>query len=251
MQFGRAWLTLGFSVLVGCGGTFTREGEQAGAGGAAGTGSSSGSGGSGGTYAKEGTGNAGDSSSGAYGGAQGGYGNYGGVVGVGAYGGDISYAGKGGGCGLSTSPSGPYPVDFVFSSNTPVYIRQDCALNYDLYDCGLMPIVRSAPCVVDCNAMSNGCSTCGQCPYGALRVGPGAPLKDSWGGQIYEYGTLPSGCPCASAANATPGPYSIVVRAFLTEADALANTNPYVHTVQFELPAPNGLVAVDLGFQPI
>jgi len=255
MQISRAGLALGFSALVGCGGTYTQQGEAPGDGGSGGSGSSIETGGRGGTVAKGGTGNAGTISYGAYGGDIS-YGAYGGDIsigGVGAVGGAAGEGGVGGDCGPSTSPSGPYPVRFVFSSNTPVYIKEECRLNYDLFSCnsGASPIVRDASCVADCNDTSIGCIACGACFSGAAFVGPGATVEDAWGGMIYKYGTLPSGCSCASGANAAPGVYTLLVSEYFTESDALMNTNPYLRKIQFELPAPNGTVLVDLGFTGI
>jgi hypothetical protein len=127
-------------------------------------------------------------------------------------------------------------------------------LNYDLYSCnsGSTAIRRDASCIADCStASAGGCLECGACASDVKLVGPGAPLDDWWDGRIYTYGTLPGGCACATGANAAPGLYSITVSAFLTQADAMANTNAYPHRVTFELPALNGVVSVDLGFQGI
>jgi len=257
MSFARASLMLGFVVLAGCGGTFTRTGDDPGTGGSAGAGASAGSAGSvgrggsgtgavggtssGGAGAIGGTNSAGSTSSGGYA-TDGGYGNQGGA---GAAAGS-SFGGDG--CGPKTSPLGPYPVKFVFSSNTPMYLRFDCSLNYNLYACGSSALTRSNACTADCSDTSSGCIACGACAYGAKPVGPGASLEDSWDGRIYSFGTLPSGCACTTGANAAPGMYTIGLSEFFSEADALANTNGYPRQVQFQLPAPNGVVQVDLGF---
>jgi hypothetical protein len=230
----------GFVVLAGCGGTFTRTGDDTGSGGSAGSGASAGTIGHGGAGAIGGTNSAGNPSYGGY--TTGGYGNDGGM---GATAGS-SFGGDG--CGPKTSPLGPYPVKFVFSSNTPVYLRFECSLNYNLYACGSSALTRSGACTADCSDTSSGCIACGACAFGAKPVGPGASLEDSWDGRIYSYGTLPSGCPCTTGANAAPGMYTIGLSEFFSEADALANTNGYPRQVQFQLPAPNGVVQVDLGF---
>ena len=254
MRITRAWLALGFSALLGCGGTYRQEGDTPENGGSGGTGSSTDTGGHAGTVARGGTSNGGTVS----------YGASSGDVSYGAYGGDISIGGSGtvggaageggvGGCGPSTSASGPYPVRFVFSSNTPVYIKEDCQLNYALYSCnsGTNPLVREASCVADCSDTSIGCVACGACFSGSAFVGPSTTIEDTWGGKIYKYGTLPSGCSCTSGANAAPGVYTLRLSEYFTESDARANTNPYPREVQFELPAPNGTVLVDLGFTGI
>ena len=282
MPLARAGLMLGFAALVGCGGTFIREGDASGGGGSVGAGPGAG-GSTGGSAAMGGTGNGGGNH--AYGGSYGGIGgrgiggtfvndiggygfggSHGGFGGYGSVGGEIfhggqgggsgaggSFAGQGGSCGPATSPSGPYPVNFVFTTNTPVYIRNDCTLDYDLYSCnsGGTPLKRSAACVADCNSQASGCLACGPCPLGAELIQPGDMIKDSWGGKIYTYGSLPSGCACASGSNAAPGVYHIAVVSYFSAADAMAKTNGYSHTVQFMLPAPNGIVQVDLGFIPL
>lgn len=251
MPFARASLMFGLFVLVGCGGTFTRTGDDPGTGGSAGAGASAGTAGrggsgtggtsSGGAGAIGGTNNAGSTSYGGY--TTGGYGNEGGV------GSSAGSSFGGDGCGPKTSPLGPYPVKFVFSSNTPVYLRFECSLSYNLYACGSSALPRSGACTADCSdTSSSGCIACGACAFGAKPVGPGASLEDSWDGRIYSSGTLPSGCPCTTGANAAPGMYTIGLSEFFSEADALANTNGYPRQVQFQLPAPNGVVEVDLGF---
>jgi len=242
MRFACAGLMFGFAVLAGCGGTFTRTGEDPGTGGSAGSGASAGTVGRGGsgTGAVGGTSNAGNTSYGGY--STGGSGNDGGM---GAAAGS-SFGGDG--CGPKTSPLGPYPVKFVFSSNTPVYLRFECGLTYDLYACGSSTLLRRPGCTPDCSDTSSGCWECGVCSSGVDPIGPGVSLEESWDGQIYSYGTTPSGCRCATGANAAPGMYTIGLSEFFSEADALANTNGYPRQVQFQLPAPNGVVQVDLGF---
>jgi hypothetical protein len=82
-------------------------------------------------------------------------------------------------------------------------------------------------------------------------IAPGAPFDDEWDGRIYKYSTSPSGYSCATGYNAAPGLYTLVVSEFLSESDAATNTNPFVREVPFRLPAPNGVVSVDLGFYGI
>jgi hypothetical protein len=111
--------------------------------------------------------------------------------------------------------------------------------------------VRNAFCVADCSDTSIGCIACGACFSGAKEVAPGTPIDDTWDGRIYQYGMLASGCSCATGHYAAPGSYTLVISEFLSESDAMNNANPYVLKIPFQLPAPNGVVSVDLGFSGI
>jgi hypothetical protein len=283
MQSSRIWWGFGLVVLVGCGGNFTQLSDQVGgaAGASAGgAGSSAGAVGHAGTEAKGGSaenggygayggdiyvgGYGGDIYVGGYGGNiyvggsgggvhVGGYGGssygggYGGDISVSGYGGDAGAAGAAGTCGSTPLPANPYPVKFVFNAGYTVYVRQTCTLEYQLYGCASTPVARSASCVADCSdTSSNGCIACGACPILAKAIGPSAPLEDTWNGESYTYGTLPSGCACASGAPAPAGTYSLSISVFSSAADAMSNVNGFPLSVQFTLPAVNNVVTVDL-----
>ncbi len=258
MQLSLSWLSLGLVLVVGCSGSFTRAGDDPLGGGSGGTGATAGEHGVAGASGSVSSGGA-PSGGGTVGyGASGGLGGIGGAIYVGGFGGDISIGGTGAGgsaCGDVAPPANPYPVDFVFTSNTPVYVKNSCSLSYELYSCwsGTSAIAREAGCVADCNSASTGCVACadGACANAATLVGPNAPLKDHWTGMTYTYGTLPAGCSCASAAPATAGVYRLSISVYLSEQDALMGTNPYPVNIQFTLPAPSNVVNVDLGFEAI
>ncbi len=255
----------GLAALVGCGGTFT-HGDDGTTGGSGGSGDSAGTvnhGGDAGTAP-----NGGDAGYGAtagygavagdlpYGGSGGDAGGWGGDISggsggsggdLGGFGGDAGAAGTSGACGYA--PAIPSPVTFVYSTNTPVYIRQTCGEGFLLAGCGATePLTYEADCVAACNSTQTGCLECGACALTAQLVDTMTPAQAYWGGELFTYGTLPSGCSCASGSPARYGTYTVSVTAYLTPEDAMSGTNGYVHTQTFSYPPPSGTVNVFLGF---
>jgi hypothetical protein len=257
---------IALAALVGCGGTFTRVDDGIGGSvGIGGAGSSAGVTSSGGYAGKGGTapyggyaGNvsyAGDVSYGgdriSYGGtpSTGGGVSYGGTL---ASGGAISSGGEAGApsCYMAPPPATPYTVKFTYTTNTPVYDRRSCGPAFQLFDCASAstPLVSDVFCQSECG--SGSCSTCGSCPLTEDLVAPGMPLSDDWSGLTYSYG-MSSGCTCVNTRVAPPGVYTVAVTRYLTQSDAVTQTNGYPTTVQFTLPAPGNQVTIDLGFQPL
>lgn len=273
MQAARACSLFGLVALIGCGGTFTHEGDGT-TGGSGGSSNSAGSvnhGGDAGSAPKGGDAGygavSGDISYGATGGDVGGYGgdiSYGGTVGSGgdisygatggdiSYGGDAGYAGTGGGTSCGYMPMmAPVPVKFTFTTNMPLYLRQDCSLGFNLYTCDgdeTSSLNYEASCVADCSASGDGCVACGACPLGATEVTGDAPAQSYWGGELYTYGTLASGCPCATGQPAASGEYTISVMTYFSAADAMSGTNGIEHRQAFTYPPPGGAVNVFVGF---
>jgi hypothetical protein len=144
-------------------------------------------------------------------------------------------------------------VKFVLHTNTPVYVREDCTLNYQLTSVctGSTPLSTDAFCVVACKDVSLGCIACGACLMGAREVTPTAPQQINWSGEVYEYGMAPTGCTCATGHAAPAGAYTFSIDAYLSAEDATRGVNAYHHRIDFTLPVPNGTVSVDLGFTGI
>lgn len=175
--------------------------------------------------------------------------NHGGAA-NGGRGGAGAASGSGGACNGVDLAAPAQPVKFVLHSNTPVYVKEDCSLNYQLTSActGAAPLLTEAFCVSECSATAPGCIACGQCFSGAREVTPILPQQIDWSGEVYELETAANGCSCATSHAAPPGAYTFSIQAYLTPEDAMTGANAYHHRVDFTLPAPNGTVSVDLGF---
>ncbi len=231
------------ACAIGCGGSFSGGDGLNGAGGlASGAGSSAG----GALVAGAGAGDdvGGAAQSGAGGSARAGA-DSGGQAGA--------AGGSGGACNGIGSGAPAQPLKFVLQTNTSVYVKQTCTLNYQLTSTctGSTPLTTQASCVSECSDRTVGCIACGACFSGALEVTPIAPQEISWSGNLYEFGTAPNGCACATGHAAPPGEYTVSIDAYLSADDAINETNAFHHRVDFTLPAPNDTVIVDLGFTGI
>jgi len=222
--------------VIGCGGSVIRSNDPNATGGLGAAGGSSAGESAGGAPAGGGA-----AAGGAGGRAQGG-------TSSGGQGSGGATGGSAGECTVLNTPA--YPVRFVLQTNTTVYVKESCTLEYELTsECtGLTPLTTQVVCAADCNHAELGCSTCGACFSGARAVTPSSPQPIDWSGEVYEYGTTPSGCSCATSHIAAPGKYTFSIDAYLSSDDAMTGANAFHHHVSFTLPAPNDTVIVDLGF---
>jgi hypothetical protein len=241
-------IAIACGCVIGCGGSVSRSNDPGGGGGFGAAGNSSAgsssagesAGGAGGAVAG---GAGGASAAGAGGRAQAGTSN-GGEAGAGATGGSA------GNCIVLDSGGPVHPVHFVLQTNTPVFVKEGCSLEYQLTSActGLRPLTTQVNCAPDCSNAAIGCLNCGECFSGARAVTPSAPQQIDWSGQVYEFGTAPNGCSCATGHVAAPGNYAFSIDAYLSSDDAMTGTSAFHHRVSFTLPAPNDTVFVDLGF---
>jgi hypothetical protein len=167
------------------------------------------------------------------------------VAGTGGSGGSIPPE-----CAVPTELSAPYPVTFEFVSagGAPAFLAENCATEFEVTSCAdgyITPIARDGNCTVDCST-TNECIQCGACPTNAIEVTPSAPRLEEWSGLAYDFGKTNTGCSCHTSSPAQAGKYRVVVPVYSSETDALAETNATSVTVDFELPAPNGVVTVAL-----
>lgn len=153
-------------------------------------------------------------------------------------------------CVVETAEPAPHAVTFHFINPgpDPLYLWQDCTLGYEILSCAdgyTDPLARIGACTNDCNAApGGGCIVCGPCPSSALEVPAGGQQTDDWSGHHYTFGTDAEGCSCHVQHDARSGRYRVKVRVFTsTDEDA---PPPYEVTVDFELPAPGGVVDVPL-----
>ncbi|MET0793661.1 MAG: hypothetical protein ABW061_19230 [Polyangiaceae bacterium] len=237
--------SLACACAIGCGGNFSGGGGPSGAGGSpSGGGSSAGE--SAGGALQAGADAGGAAQSGAGGAARAGA-DSGGQAGAGAA------SGSGGECNAIDLPAPAQPLKFVLQTNTPVFVKETCTLNYQLTSIcsGSTPLSTEAFCVADCNDASMGCIACGACFSGVREVTPSAPQEIDWDGKLYDFGTAPNGCSCATSHGAPSGAYTFSIDAYLSADDAMTGANAFHHRVDFRLPAPNDTVIVDLGFMGI
>lgn len=184
------------------------------------------------------------------GGAGGAGGDGGGTTGSGGEGGVIPPE-----CAVATSEPGPYPVTFQFENFGvgTAYLREDCALQYSITSCEdgySEPVATRTFCSQPCGDPSGGCIVCGPCPLGPVPVAEGAQSTDAWPGMRYTSGTTSEGCACHEEHVARAGRYRIVVPVYTSEMAVMEGTPSYEVTVNFELPAPNGVVVVPIGQSP-
>ncbi|MDI3287442.1 hypothetical protein [Polyangium sp. 15x6] len=184
------------------------------------------------------------------GGAGGGGGTGGGTGGSGGEGGVIPPE-----CAVETPASdpGPYEVTFQFENNGafPAFLREDCFLQYTIESCeyGYAAVSTHAMCTQPCSSTDD-CLTCGACLMASVPVDVGAQSTDTWSGTRYTFGTSAKGCSCHEPHVARAGRYRIRVPVYASDMDAQAGTPSYEVTMNFELPAPNGVVVVPIGQSP-
>lgn len=183
----------------------------------------------------------------------------GGAGGAGGTGGGAAGSGGEGGaippqCVVETSEPGPYEVTFQFENSGafPAFLRQDCVLQYTIEACEdgySAPVPIHALCSQACGS-ADGCIVCGACPLGSVSVDTGAQTTDSWAGIRYTFGMTTDGCSCHEEHLARAGRYRIRVPVYASDMAAQAGTPSYEVTMNFDLPAPNGVVVVPIGQSP-
>jgi len=159
-------------------------------------------------------------------------------------------------CAVQTSDPGPYAVTFQFENDGvfPAFLRQDCNLQYEVLSCGdgySAPLDRYGNCTIDCSQwMPGGCIACEPCPLGPLPLDVGAQVSDAWSGQVFTFSETPDGCSCHTGHNVPAGRYRLVVPVYASEQAVLEGTVAYEVSVNFELPALDGIVRVSIGQSP-
>jgi hypothetical protein len=109
------------------------------------------------------------------------------------------------------------------------------------------PLSLWRDCTVDCVTGADDCILCEQCLDGGVQVSPDTPLEVTWDGNTYAFGWTPQGCRCATATPAPAAHHRLRVPVFVSEQDALQGTPTWTQEVDFDLPAPGGVVEVLLG----
>lgn len=162
-----------------------------------------------------------------------------------------------GGGGTTTNPPGcvqvpnqgaPFETTFAIksTSGSTLYLYQDCSIELAITSCAdgyVDAISTSGACTAVCG--TGDCIECGACPENAVPVTQGGAVQWGWDGNIYTFGQQ-NGCTCFTSAAAPGGDYRITISVYTSEADALSHANGTPVSVDFSLPAPNGVVEVDL-----
>ncbi|MCC6553749.1 MAG: hypothetical protein IT372_12115 [Polyangiaceae bacterium] len=183
-----------------------------------------------------------------------------GLVMAAACGGSVTYGGDGGAggalppqCVVEAPEPGPHAVTFQLENSgaLPVFLQEDCHLRYEVTSCAdgyAAPVARYGDCTIDCSeGLSGGCIACEACPFWAVSVGAGGNKTDPWSGRYYTFGETASGCTCHTEHTAPAGRYRVVVPVYASETAAMEGTPSYEVSVDFELPAPDGVVRVPIG----
>lgn len=156
-------------------------------------------------------------------------------------------------CQVLTSQAPPYAVTFRFTNPTssPLYLRQGCELEYAIAPCAdgfASSLARSGTCTVDCADPDVGCIACGACQQAGVAVPAQGTYEAQWSGLHYTFGQNASGCSCHTEHVAPASLYRLTAAIYDTEEAAA--TSAAIHgtvTVEFELPAPGGVVEVPVG----
>ena len=154
-------------------------------------------------------------------------------------------------CSVTTTEPGPYPtkIRFVNPGGNPLWIREDCQLNWDLYSCAdgyTTEVPHVADCMTACSETgTGGCIACGACMLQAHQVTTASPVETEWSGHTFTFGQK-NGCQCYDQSNALPGKYAIKIQVFASKDDAESFKAGYEAWAYFDLPAKNGVVEVSL-----
>ncbi len=159
-------------------------------------------------------------------------------------------------CAVKTNEIAPFEVSFQLTNNSSstIYVRQECVLSYAVSACidGYKPSLAIWPdCTVDCEEDPGGCIDCGACPLSGQAITPGSHLNTDWMGKTYTFQSTSMGCQCHNMKYAPAGKYRVSVPVYVTEQQAMSSGPPsYDVDVDFDLPAPGGVVEVVLALDP-
>jgi hypothetical protein len=153
-------------------------------------------------------------------------------------------------CSVPVSEPGPYPttIRLINPSDTPLWVRQDCQITWQLFQCAdgyTDPVATTGDCTIDCSESGNGCIACGACMLVPLLVEPGAALDIEWSGYTYEY-SQKQGCSCHVESVAPPAKYAVRVPVYSNVAEAESGESGWDAWTYFDLPAETGIVEVVL-----
>lgn len=136
------------------------------------------------------------------------------------------------------------PVQFLFDSHQPLWLRRNCGIERVLAKVckdGTVPIQTQSFCKPNCDRPSDGCK-CDECTLDAVQFDPSDPggFEEVWLGDVYANDGS------SERMAARTGKYTITVSAYLTSEDALAQKNAYSFSTSFDYPPLSSAVHVSL-----
>jgi len=177
-------------------------------------------------------------------GRTGGSGGTGGTGGSGGTGGTVPPE-----CEVPASSPAPYDVTFQFHnpSDQTLFLHEQCWTDFTITACAdgyAEDLELWARCSVDCADPNGGCIQCEQCLDVAIPIEPGESHLYGWPGVTYTFDTNADGCSCHDDHDQAAGLHRITVPVYLTAEAAELGDVAYEVTIDFPLPAPQGLVVV-------
>ncbi|HVU50207.1 MAG TPA: hypothetical protein VHL80_05955 [Polyangia bacterium] len=160
-------------------------------------------------------------------------------------------------CAASTKPTSPppYAVEFRFRNDGPssLFVLKSCGgYDFGVSWCGTGFTDRlNDPVVCECSCDDPQCGkVCGQCaPDEGTEIAAGASLDRPWSGISTTLAPSAAG-QCVVSRDLGAGRYRVSIWVYDTAAGALARARPRVVSLDFELPAPSGIVDVPLAPSP-
>lgn len=154
-------------------------------------------------------------------------------------------------CAVASPDPAPYAVTFRVTnpSGVPAFVRQECHVRFDVMACAdgySAPLGLYGDCTLDCNQPGPGCIACGACMMEGRAVTPDQPVDASWSGQSYTFGMTPDGCQCSTAHPMPAAKYRVRLPVYASKQDAEADQLGWEVSVDFQLPAPGGIVEIPI-----
>ncbi len=153
-------------------------------------------------------------------------------------------------CQVDTSQPTPHEVVFRFENATdqPLFLRRICTLDLAVSACADdygEPLALWPGLSADCNDPSGGCVQSEACLTEAVAAEAGVPVNEPWPGKVYTFDINAEGCVCHYEHHTAAAKYRVTVPVF-GSVDVEDEEPAFEVEVNFEVPAPAGIVAVPL-----
>ena len=157
-------------------------------------------------------------------------------------------------CRVQTEAAAPYAFTFRMTNatGTPAFVFDMCGIELTVTACAdgyAAPLPVTEPCsYVRCaEGRDAGCpGTCGACDSGGRVVTADAPVERAMPGVTYSTGN--AYCACTDVVPLPAAKYRVRVPVWASKEDAESHKVPgWEASVDFELPAPGGVVEIPVG----
>lgn len=149
---------------------------------------------------------------------------------------------------FDTPPPYKTEIQFAGASDQQLFLREECHITYTITSCAegdySKPIAIHADCTTECS--TSDCIVCDACNLQALPVSVETWQSEIWDGHTYTFGQNSQGCSCHNTFVAPAGKYRVTVDVYPTADDAVNGTNGQPVSKDFDLPAPNDVVTVQV-----